>query len=315
MSKNILILGAGELGSSILHSLATSPSFNPTSQTLTVLLRPSTLTSSPSKTQPLAALGINLLAGDLINDSIPVLAEKFRPYDTIVSCIGFTAGKGTQVKIAEAVLQAGVARFIPWQFGVDYDGIGRGSPQDLFDEQLDVRDMLRGQERVKWVVVSTGMFMSFVFHEGFGVVDFKGGVVRALGGWEHRVTVMTVEDIGRVTGEMVLGELGKGLFEESGPVFVGGDTVSYGELAGFLERFTGREFRREVITVEQAIEGARSDEAAGVSSAFNKYRAVFGQGKGVAWDMEGTWNRRVGIPTMTLKEWAEKNLGEYAAVR
>jgi len=54
-----------------------------------------------------------------------------------------------------------VKRYFPWQFGVDYDVIGRGSAQDLFDKQLDVRHLLRGQSGTEWVVVSTGMFMSF----------------------------------------------------------------------------------------------------------------------------------------------------------
>ena len=35
----------------------------------------------------------------------------------------------------------------PGKFGVNYDVIGRGSAQDLFDEQLEVRDLLRSQRR------------------------------------------------------------------------------------------------------------------------------------------------------------------------
>lgn len=89
------------------------------------------------------------------------LAALFRPFHTIISCTGFVAGRDTQFKLAHAVLVAGVARYFPWQFGVDCDVIGRGSAQDLFDEQLDVRDLLRGQEGTEWVIVSTGMFMSF----------------------------------------------------------------------------------------------------------------------------------------------------------
>ena len=61
---------------------------------------------------------------------------------------------GTQRKIYEAVLLSakqesqkgnkGIKkRYFPWQFGVDYDVIGKGSSQDLFTEQLAVRDMLR----------------------------------------------------------------------------------------------------------------------------------------------------------------------------
>ena len=78
------------------------------------------------------------------------------------NCVGFAAGPGTQRKLAHAALDSGVKRYFPWQFGVDYDAIGRGGPQDLFDEQLDVRELWRGQDRTEWVIVSTGMFNSFI---------------------------------------------------------------------------------------------------------------------------------------------------------
>jgi len=112
------------------------------------------------------------------------------PFDTIISCTGFVAGPGTQLKIARAVLDAGVRKYVPWQFGVDYDVIGKGSAMELFDEQLDVRDILRGQEKTDWIIISTGIFMSFLFKPSFGVVEMDGTgqnglpVVRALGSWE-----------------------------------------------------------------------------------------------------------------------------------
>ena len=91
------------------------------------------------------------------------------------------------MKIAQAALEGGVRRYFPWQFGVDYDVLGRGSAQDLFDEQLDVRDLLRGQSSTEWVIVSTGMFTNFLFEPSFGVVVFdgekgEGTIVRGLGG-------------------------------------------------------------------------------------------------------------------------------------
>lgn len=109
--------------------------------------------------------------------------------------MGFAAGSNIQIKIARAVLEACVTRFLPWQFGVDYDVIGRGSAQDLFDLQLEVRDLLRGQDRTEWVIVSTGMFTRFLFEKFFGVVDLNLPLVRALGSWETAVTVTTPEDI------------------------------------------------------------------------------------------------------------------------
>jgi hypothetical protein len=70
------------------------------------------------------------------------------------------------------------------QFGGDYDAIGRGSAQPLFDIQLDVRDLLRAQTKTEWVIVSVGIvskplsytvvmltaiqFTSFVFEPMFG---------------------------------------------------------------------------------------------------------------------------------------------------
>ena len=62
--------------------------------------------------------------------------------------------KTVDISTLSNVLEADVKRYFPWQFGVDYDVIGRGSAQDLFDEQLDVRDLLRSQNRMEWVIVS-----------------------------------------------------------------------------------------------------------------------------------------------------------------
>ena len=91
--------------------------------------------------------------------------------------------------MVRATLQAGVKRYLPWQFGLDYDAIGRGSGQDLFDEQIDVRDLLRSQQgqegETEWVIVSTGLFLSFLFENGF-FVDARDlerrATVTALGG-------------------------------------------------------------------------------------------------------------------------------------
>lgn len=202
-SLNILVLGAGELGFPMLKSLAES---KPPAAKLTVLLRPSTI-KSPSVSRAaeisqLRALGISLLPGDISSSTVTELADIFTPYDTVISCTGFSAGPGVQIKICKAVLRAGVSRYFPWQFGVNYDVIGRGSGQDLFDEQLDVRALLRSQTNTQWVIVSTGMFISFLFEKSFGIVELKtesgNTIVRGLGGWENRVTVTGPEDIGRL---------------------------------------------------------------------------------------------------------------------
>lgn len=217
------------------------------------------------------------------------------------------------MKITRAVLQAQVKRYIPWQFGVDYDIIGRGSAQDLFDEQMDVRDMLRAQPqsqsqtetetgtRTKWAILSTGMFTSFLFEPAVGIVDVENATVRALGGWDNKVTVTAPEDIGKLTAEVVYGD--DGLFENK-PIFVAGETVSYGEVADLVERVTGKTFTRTVLTVDDA----RAALAEEPTNALHKYNVVFGEGRGVAWDASTTWNSQVGIRTATAEEWARIHL-------
>lgn len=296
MTTNILVLGAGELGTAILTALAKHSSANKNAN-ISVLLRPSTKDSSPpSKTdllKTLSSLQISVVEGDVLQQSITSLASIFKDYDIVISALGFVGGPGLQVKLARAALEAKVSKYFPWQFGVDYDVLERGSAQPLFDEQLDVRDLLRAQKDVKWVVVSTGIFMSFLFEEFWGVVlvddDGEGrrGVVRALGGWENAVTVTTPDDIGRLTAEIVFAETG--VVDEV--VHVAGDTISYGRLADVVDDVLGVRVEREVWDVPYLKEELRKDP----EDTLKRYRVVFAQGKGVAWNKEDTFNLKHGI--------------------
>ena len=218
----------------------------------------------------------------------------------VISCLGFSSGRGSQIKLARAVLAAGVQRYYPWQFGVDYDAIGRGSAQDLFDEQLDVRDLLRGQSATEWVIVSTGLFTSFLFEEYFGVVEWEKGVVRALGGWENEVTVTTPEDIGKVMAEIVKEEASV----RNMVLYTAGETVKYGTVADVVEKVKGEKVTRETWSVEQLKRDLESDP----DNAVKKYRVVFAEGRGVSWNKEKTYNWQKGIKLESLREWTIRNM-------
>ncbi len=144
-SISILVLGAGELGMAVLRGLA-GRAARSRGTSLTVLLRPSTICSpDPVKQRDIAelrSLGVEFLPGDLVEGSAADLSALFQDFHTVIGCTGFVAGRSIQLKLARAALDSGVRRYFPWQFGVDYDAIGKGSAQDLFDEQLDVRDLL-----------------------------------------------------------------------------------------------------------------------------------------------------------------------------
>lgn len=298
---SILVLGAGELGMAMLRALVRRATAD---VSVTVLLRQSTIDSTDPVRQrdiaELRALGIRILASDLSAQSTDTLAATFAPFDTVVSCTGFVGGPGIQRKLARAALDAGIKRYVPWQFGVDYDVIGRGSAQDLFDEQLDVRDMLRAQHDTEWIIVSTGMFTSFLFEPSFGVVDLDAGIVHALGDWDNAVTVTTAEDIGVLTAEILFAEprIANQIVQ------IAGDTVTYRQLADTIDALLGRTVRREAWSVPH-LEHALADEP---DNTMRKYRAVFAAGRGVAWDKADTFNVRHGIPVSDLEAWMRRHL-------
>lgn len=301
--QSILVLGAGELGLPVLRNLARVAKRAPGSK-VSVLLRKSTInTQEPAKKaeiDELRSLGVHMVAADLVNDSIDQLAEVFAQFDTVIGCAGMVAGRETPMKLATAALKSGVKRYFPWQFGVDFEVIGRGSPQDLFDAQLDVRELLRAQDKTEWVIISTGMFTSFMFEPIFEVVDFENDTVNALGGLENSVTLTTPDDIGALTAEIVF-------FEprfRNEIVYLSGDTVTYDEVAGLLERVLGRPFKRNEWTVPYLMEELEKDP----THHIKKYRAVFAQGRGVAWPKAGTFNERQAIQVTTAEQWAQANL-------
>lgn len=296
--ESILVLGAGELGLSVLRGLTTkNGEFKlDAGAKISVLLRAGTISSTdPDKAQSISelrSLGVSLVAGELVDSSVEDLALIFRLYSTVISCSGFIGGKGLQIKLARAALSAGVKRYFPWQFGVDYDVIGRGSAQDLFDEQLDVRDILRAQTATEWVIVSTGMFTSFLFEPFFGVVDLAKGQVNALGSLDAQLTVTAAADIGVLTTEVVFAQPRI----KNQVVYTAGDTVSYRELADKLDAALGITVQRNVLTVAE-LEAAL---AADPEDALKKYRAVFAGGKGVAWPKEATYNAQYNIPVVDV---------------
>lgn len=303
--QSILVLGAGELGLAVLRNLARVAKRTPGSK-ISVLLRASTInTQAPEKKleiDALRSLGIDMVPADLVNDSIDQLAEVFARFDTVIGCAGMVAGRETPMKLATAALKSGVKRYFPWQFGVDFEAIGRGSPQDLFDAQLDVREALRAQDKTEWVIISNGLFTSYLFEPDFAVVDFENDTVNALGSLETSVTLTTPDDIGKLTAEIVF-------FEprfRNEIVYLSGDTVAYGQVAGILERVLGRPFKTKVWTVPYLMQELEKDP----THHIKKYRAVFAQGKGVSWPKAGTLNDQQSIQVTTVEEWAKKNIAD-----
>jgi hypothetical protein len=288
-----LIIGAGELGMAVIRALHESRS--PDQRVLSVLLRPQPHDALHSLAAALQGMSVNVVEVDLATASEDDLAAIFSDYSTVICCTGFVGGPGTQRKITAAILKGGVERYVPWQFGVDYDVVGRGSGQEVFDEQADVRDMLRSQSRTQWVIVSTGMFTSFLFEPSFGVVDLVNAKVHALGSWDHRLTVTIPEDIGRLTAA-VLAHLPR---IDDSVVHVAGDTFSYVQLADMVEHHLNRPVQRVLWDMETL----RKEVAAHPQDGMRKYHLAFARDTGVAWNKESTFNVAQQIAVTDVPAW------------
>lgn len=286
----ILVLGAGELGACVLRELAKLRQAGKAGA-ISVLLRPGSFRYAPMMRE----LDINIIEADLAAATVHELASVFTAFGQIICCTGFVGGAGTQRKITAAVIEANVAHYIPWQFGVDYDAIGRGSGQDVWDEQLDVRDMLRAQNKVRWTIVSTGMFMDFVVLPAFGLVDMAHDIVHALGDWDYQLTVTTPQDIGRLTALVATARPAL----DNQVVYVAGDTFTYSQLADILDHALGKTMKRELLTWQQL----KDDVATHPDDTMSKYRLAFARKNGVAWPKENTLNVRQDIAVTGLAVW------------
>jgi len=305
--SSILVIGAGELGLAIVESLAGHPSFDRTTTRLAVLLRGSSLQSTMpekvSQRQHFHTLNVDLVPGDIDNDSLEVITQTFSAYNSVIHAAGMASPSGTMTKVTKAVLKAGVGFYIPWQHGVDYDVIGREGGQGLFIEQIDVRDMLRAQTRTRWVIISCGIFMSFLFEEFWGVVGrSEDGMIKvtALNSWDDWITTTTADDIGRCTAEL--------LFMKDPPrdkpVYIAGDTLTYAALADIIGRVTGKEVVRDVWSLACLREASKKDP----SNKLKKYRVVFSEGQGLSWLKADTWNAKHGIEMEDVAAWVKANL-------
>ncbi|OAF98634.1 NAD(P)-binding protein, partial [Paraphaeosphaeria sporulosa] len=299
-ATQILLIGAGELGTAFLPHLSALPHTH-----TTVGVR------TPEKYSHLSSCTVSVVPLDISGPS-EALSQSFSNYDIVISATGFGQSSGTLLKLAKEILNAGLLRrntnqsrlwFFPWQWGVDYDITGDGQGlMPLFGEQAAVRNLLRAeatQNNIKWTVVSTGIFMSFLFEQFWGVVVREGGgiTVRALRNWDHGITVTDVSDIGKILAQIVAG----GFDAENTVVYAAGDTVTYKELADIVERAAGQPVERE----EWTIPYLEAELAKDPDDQIKKYRLVFAR-DGVCWDKSGTVNYKHSIPVIDVDTYARK---------
>lgn len=100
-------------------------------------------------------------------------------------------------------------------------------------------------------------------------------------------------DIGALTAEVVFAQ--PTIRDEI--VYLAGDTVTYGEVADKLQTVLERPFTKAEWTVPHL----KPELAQDPENHIKKYRAVFAEGKGVAWPKRDSFNGRNGIKVTTAE--------------
>lgn len=300
--EKVLVLGAGQLGSAVLNSLV--PAVKQLNGSVSVMVSPNARDEQEQlrshSHQKHASDGAEFIAVDMTVATPESLKALFASFNTVINCMGFVAGRGTQLKITQAALAAEVKRYFPWQFGVNYDVVGKGSGQPVWDEQYEVRNMLREQRTTEWVIISTGMFTSFLFEPAFKVVNLAEKTINALGGWDTQVTVTSPADIGRLTTDIYLHQ--PRIINEV--VFIAGETLSYRKLASTVEQVTKQSLIRKVLTVPMLLDELRLHP----DDQMLRYRAAFARGEGMWWPMSETYNAQNNLHTQNVEEWLKGSL-------
>ena len=112
------------------------------------------------------------------------------------------------------------------------------------------------------------------------------------------LTITSPVDIGILTAEIALVHP-----DIRGVVYTSGDTISMRRLADVVENAAGKKVTRVLKTVPEL----KSELAENPSDAMRKYRVVFGEGKGVAWSKNDSFNGVHGIETESVEAWVDEH--------
>ncbi|VDA52070.1 hypothetical protein BANRA_00015 [Klebsiella pneumoniae] len=159
-AEKVLVLGAGQLGAAVLDALV--PAVIERQGTVSVIVSPAAWDEAgqlrSANHQALADAGATFLAVDIAGSAMETLADQFRGFTTVINCMGFVAGPGTQLKITRAVLAAGVPAIFPAVWRQLRCGRQRQRSAGL-GRAVRCPDPARAAA-TEWVIVSTGMFTS-----------------------------------------------------------------------------------------------------------------------------------------------------------
>ncbi|KAL4902708.1 hypothetical protein BDW74DRAFT_180410 [Aspergillus multicolor] len=298
--KNILLIGGGgSLGSNLLTSLLSEPSF-----TVTVLTR-----QSSRSLASLQASGAKILT---IADTYPSedLIAAFTGQDAIVNAItSFSVSE--QIKFIDAAIAAGIKRYVPSEYGLDNNTPKARELSPVFKEKGEVQDYLRKKEGsgLSWTSVACGMWIGWSLRNNFLGLNYANRTITLTDDGLGLFSTTTLANTALALNRVLL---------NPGPtanqiVFLSDFATSQVELVETIEKLTGEKWKRETLNTAEAIPA--------LTEAWNSGNAMAGYGLinvgftkgGYSGHFEGTYeirNKELGLPEKDLETVVREALGE-----
>jgi len=181
--KRVAIAGAtGNLGEPILKQLLASNAFE-----VTVLTRESSTAVFPS----------NVTVKKVNYEEPSSLISALQGIEAIVSTLA-TLSVGTQTKLIDAAIAAGVKRFLPSEFGNDTTN-AKSTQLPVFAGKIEVQKYLKekaAKNEISYTLVLTGPFFDWGLAVGF-ILDVKNKKGRVFDGGDVKFSASTLETIGK----------------------------------------------------------------------------------------------------------------------
>jgi len=247
--KNVILIGAGgNLGSTLLHALTSSPE----------KFHVSVLSREISSYVPPA--GIQQYRTDYNHAS---LVSAFKGKDAVVSAI-YGSATMQQTTLIDAAIEAGVKWFIPAQFGTDVKNDAALKRLPLLGAKNAIINYLEErEEKISWTGIETGPFFDWGLQRLIFGFEIQNSTAKIYIPEYHKVkfSVTTIGTIGiAVARSLESNYLAK---TRNKDLFIRSFTVSQDEILASLEKATGKEWTRQEVNLDDAVRVANEKLARG----------------------------------------------------
>ncbi|RAL07131.1 aromatic alcohol reductase [Aspergillus homomorphus CBS 101889] len=297
--KNIILVGGGgSLGSVLLKSLLSEPTFN-----VTVLTRES---SKARASIPSTATIIT------IADSYPPedLVKAFQGQDAVVNATtSFSVAE--QLKFIDAAIAARVKRFVPSEYGLDNNTPAAQELSRVFKDKGQVQAYLRTKESsgLTWTSIACGMWIGWSLRNNFLGLDYPNRTITFTDEGTGKFSTTTLNNTALALNRILLNPTSTA----NQIVFTSDFATSQQELVKTIERLTGEQWQRKSIQTKELIPTLQAAwEQGDASAGYGLINIGFTQGKysGHFEPVHPVRNQELGLPANGLEDVIREALAE-----